>query len=133
MYVAHWHERSADPAHLAKRTRPLNAFLLRSRRIHCVLRTNPACAGSKLKLAGVCTLIVTDVEASTAGYIVAFTLQALTDAQRGTLVLNDTPVSYFTFDMLRNIEVGGSLTAHECLSPLTVSAFQPGCILCTTT
>jgi hypothetical protein len=95
----------------------------------------PACAGSKLKLAGVCTLIVTDVEASTAaaGYIVAFTLQALTDAQRSTLILNDTPVSYFTFDMLRNIEVGGSLTAHECLSPLTVSAFQPGRILFTTT
>jgi hypothetical protein len=72
-------------------------------------------------------LIVTDVEASASGYIIAFTLQALTDEQRSTLALNGAPVSYFTVDMLQNIEVGGSLTAQECLSPLNVSVFPLPC------
>jgi hypothetical protein len=78
--------------------------------------------GDSIQLTGACAINVTSAVLEDGVYVMSFTLGALTSEQRETLALNGQSVSLVLDDMADQIEVGGTLDATECFSPISISA-----------
>lgn len=78
--------------------------------------------GERLELVGACPLVVTDVGTGTSPdqFLMTFQVEALTDAQRATLLSSGQDPSFVSDTMRQSIEHGGASTGSQCTSSLTV-------------
>ena len=80
-------------------------------------------AGDNLNLTDSCTVNVTSAEVVSSTYVLSFTIGPLTPDQRDRLAISGQPAALFGDGVLAQIELGGTLDAESCFSPITVSAF----------
>ena len=79
-------------------------------------------AGDNLNLTDSCSVNVTSAELVSNTYVLSFTIGPLTPDQRDRLAISGQPVALFGDGVLAEIELGGTLNAESCFSPVSVSA-----------